>query len=370
VTILEARVGDLAKSLAFNTEIVDARAAARNSHVAAGSIAAADGWLAITTSDAARQVTTRTRALGGLDDIGVSFNTTRLAGWLHHHDDDAPVTLEFQDNTMTARCGRARATLQTVNSSPARLALGASTMFTLNDKDRRRLITKPAAVVSIDEARYYLHGVSLRVANHRLVATATDGNRLVRTSIAMSSNTAEPSSQGIIIPKPTCDIISKLQAPLEVRLNDKLIEISAPGITVVSKLIDGNFPDCNRIISPPAESAAEIDADALISALQRLQAVTAETKLPPLAGLQWAPGDDGVRLELTHPGVAEDLVPGRVRGQARAAVPIGQFAGLLKVIGTDRITIDVAPGGVPLRISSPDDDDVLAVQFAVRWGLE
>ena len=142
--------------------------------------------------------------------------------------------------------------------------------FSLPSSDLRTLIEKTAFAVSTEETRYYLNGVYLHAFNGFLRSVATDGQRLVWCDVAGPSGC--DLMPGCIVPNaalPLIETLSKNDLTVSVVVAHMQMMLTAPGMTLRTKLIDGLFPDYNRIIVQTPKSV-EIDRKALIEKLKML----------------------------------------------------------------------------------------------------
>lgn len=223
-------------------------------------------------------------------DINEAGATTVAAHMLHDIirklPDGAQVTLETLGDSgqMVISAGRSRFTLQTLPDADfPDLAAGDMThSFTVGAAHLHRLIEKTQFAISTEETRYYLNGIFLHTIDvdgeTLLRAVATDGHRLARveTPAPQGSN----GMPGIIIPRKAVNEIIKL---VEIAGEEVRIELSASKIrmtfgTVVltSKLIDGTFPDYQRVIPSGNDKILVTDKAEFAAAVDRVSTISSE----------------------------------------------------------------------------------------------
>ena len=136
-----------------------------------------------------------------------------------------------------------------------------------------------AFAISTEETRYYLNGIFLHAAEGGMMLVATDGHRLAKRFISA----APGAMPGIILPKKTVGILSKLlsdksvkDAEVRVEASDQKVRFSLPGITITSKLIDGTFPDYQRVVPQSHTGTAELDGAILKAAVDRVAVISSE----------------------------------------------------------------------------------------------
>jgi DNA polymerase III subunit beta len=186
--------------------------------------------------------------------------------------------------SLTVRAGRSRFNLQTLPESDfPNLAAGDMThKFVLAAADLKRLIDKTQFAISTEETRYYLNGIYLHAAGAEnspvLRAVATDGHRLAQTDLVLPSGAV--GMPGVIVPRKTVTEVQRLiednQAEVAVELSSAKIRISVSGVVLTSKLIDGTFPDYQRVIPSGNDKELVVDKKSFEAAVDRVSTVASE----------------------------------------------------------------------------------------------
>lgn len=154
--------------------------------------------------------------------------------------------------------------------------------FTLSAQDFHTLIDKVRFAISNEETRYYLNGIYVHAADDNgtqvLRSAATDGHRLARISIALPAGAEE--MPGVIIPKKTVNELKKLLADytgeVQVALSETKIMFTLGDTLIVSKLIDGKFPDYDRVIPKNNDKILEVNTKEFTAAVDRVSTVSLE----------------------------------------------------------------------------------------------
>lgn len=155
--------------------------------------------------------------------------------------------------------------------------------FTLSSNDFKTLIDRTRFAMSVEETRYYLNGIYIHTTKNKgdvnvLRAVATDGHRLAR--IEMPAPTQAKNIPGVIIPRKTVQEIRKLldetTSDITIALSAGKIRISFDNIILTSKLIDGTFPDYERVIPQGNDKALDVDNKTLASAVDRVATISSE----------------------------------------------------------------------------------------------
>jgi DNA polymerase-3 subunit beta len=192
------------------------------------------------------------------------------------------LALNAEGTQMTVKAGRSQFKLGClpVADFPA---LGAGDLpagFSISAADLRALIDRTKFAMSTEETRYYLNGIYIHAADNEgvkvLRAVATDGHRLARFEMPLPEG-AE-SMPEIILPRKTVGEIRKLidQAAddIKITLSKTKIQFSFDHIVLTSKLIDGSFPDYQRVIPQGNDKIVEVDAKAFTKAVDRVSTIS------------------------------------------------------------------------------------------------
>jgi len=185
---------------------------------------------------------------------------------------------------MTLRSGRSTFTLSCLPPEDYPLMTGGDLAhhFLLSAADLKRLIDRTRFAISTEETRYYLNGIYLHAAAsdkvNMLRAVATDGHRLARMEIPLPEGaTGMP---GVIVPRKTVTELRKLLDEMEqdvaIALSDTKIRFTFGDTVLTSKLIDGTFPDYDRVIPMNNDRILEVDCKAFAEAVDRVSTISTE----------------------------------------------------------------------------------------------
>ena len=154
--------------------------------------------------------------------------------------------------------------------------------FTLKAGECKALVEKPSFAISTEETRYYLNGIYLHASGSgktkTLRAVATDGHRLARIEMALPAGA--DNMPGVIIPRKAIYEIRKLLeesgSDVQVSLSDTKIRFVCGNAILVSKLIDGNFPDYERVIPAGNDKIMEVNCKDFTQSVDRVSVISTE----------------------------------------------------------------------------------------------
>ncbi len=287
--------------------------------------------------------------------------------------DGAVVELDHSggDAALKLRAGRYTTSLNVlaVEDFPNMTAGNLPHEWTIGADTLRDLIDRTRFAISTEETRYYLNGVYLHVTGDRLRAVATDGHRLARVETAMPEGAA--SMPGVIVPRKTVGELRKLldegAAPVSVALSDTRIRFSTGPIRLTSKLIDGTFPEYERVIPKENDKILQVGRKDFSDAVARVAAISQERSRPVKMSLK----ENLLVLTATSPdqGMAvEELDEGRA-SYASEPLEIGFQARYLSDITDqirDRVEFRFSDGSAPTVVQDVEDGSALYVLMPMR----
>ena len=238
-----------------------------------------EGMVTVTGTDLEVEVITDFEA-----DIYQEGETTvparKLVDICRNLSENAPIRLKLKDDRCVVTSGRGRFSLGVLPATdyPTMDRDADGIDLTLREDLLKRLLDKTAFAMAQQDVRYYLNGLLVEISNSGITAVATDGHRLAKFVCAIE--TGVEGERQIIIPNKT---VMELRRQLSASdnnilfcLGSKSLRIDAGRLTLTTKLVDGRYPDYERVIPSQIGRFAEIDKDALKRALSRAAILTNE----------------------------------------------------------------------------------------------
>jgi DNA polymerase-3 subunit beta len=215
------------------------------------------------------------------------------------------ISLDLKDGRLTVKSGRSRFVLETLPASDyPDLAVG--TYDADFEIDLAALFAPVSFAISSEETRYYLNGIFFHSEEGKqAVAVATDGHRLAR-----NRGPELPVFAGIIVPRKTVGLLPKGSA--KVSVSDTKIRIETADLLLVSKLVDGTFPDYERVIPRENDKTVTVNRDEMMKAADRV--VTVSSEKGRTVKLSIAPGSIALAAR-SDAGSAEDEVAAEYSGE-------------------------------------------------------
>jgi DNA polymerase-3 subunit beta len=275
--------------------------------------------------------------------------------------------------TMALKAGRARFSLQMLPDAdfPDLNAGELPFAFTLPSEALKRLIDRTQFAISTEETRYYLNGIYFHVIGEggqaRLRAVATDGHRLAKAELPAPAGSA--GMPGLIVPRKTVGEVQKLienpDSEVAVALSETKIRFSIGDLVLTSKLIDGTFPDYERVIPKANDKELKVDKADFERAVDRVSTVSSDRGRAVKLSLS----EDKMVLAVNNPdsGSATDELPVEYGSEP---MEIGFNSKYLMDIAGQLTTGDavfrLADSGSPTLIQDAGDADALYVLMPMR----
>ncbi|MDC3163351.1 DNA polymerase III subunit beta [Pelagibacteraceae bacterium] len=194
---------------------------------------------------------------------------------------DVILSMGDEDTELILKCGRSKFNLSTLKTEdfPVLSDKSLSTNFVISADELSRMIDKTKFAISNEETRYYLNGIFFHKAESNSIkflrAVATDGHRLAQYDIPLPQGAEEIT--GIIIPKKTVfelrKVLDDADGDVSVSLNENKIKFSFNNLKIISKVIDGTFPDYTKVIPQNNDKKFKTNNSELKNAIDRVSAV-------------------------------------------------------------------------------------------------
>jgi len=238
------------------------------------------GNLELTTSDLEIQVRTTAELGGDAGDFATTVGARKLIDILRSMPADQTVSLTANASKLTLQGGKSRFTLQTLPADDFPLVQEAADfgpVFSVPQKTLKMLINQVHFAMAVHDIRYYLNGILFVAEGKQLTLVATDGHRL---GLAQAQLETESPKQEVILPRKTVLELQRLlkdeDTPIEMRFAGNQARFNFSGLEFVTKLVEGKFPDYNRVIPKNHQNAVILGRTTLLASLQRAAILTSE----------------------------------------------------------------------------------------------
>ena len=239
-----------------------------------------DDMLQLITSDLEIQIRTVAELGGDAGEFSTTVGARKLIDILRTMPADQIVTLEASQNKLILKGGKSKFTLQSLPAEDFPLVQEAAyfgPQFSVPQKVLKQLLSQVSFAMAVHDIRYYLNGILFVAEGNKLSLVATDGHRLAYASATLEN---EVPKQEVILPRKTVlelqRLLSDADGAIEMQFAGNQAKFSFGGMEFVSKLVEGKFPDYNRVIPRDHRNLVTLGRAPLLAALQRTAILTSE----------------------------------------------------------------------------------------------
>ena len=215
--------------------------------------------------------------------IETAVSAKKLLDICHSLPKEAKVQFSFEEKRVCINSGRSRFILATQPAEDFPIIEHVKDIFSfdIGQKKLKSLLESTKFAVSQEDARYYLTGLLLEISDGKIRAVATDGHRLaLREELIDEGNANITESQGVIIPQKAVLVLVKLlddsNEIVKIGITESYIRVEKEGLRFTSKLIEGNFPDYDRVIPEEIDSPIYANRELLKEVLSRVSILSGD----------------------------------------------------------------------------------------------
>ena len=236
--------------------------------------------LQFTTSDLEIQIRTTAELDGDTGNFTTTVGARKLIDILRTMPADQTVSLESSQSKLILKGGKSKFTLQTLPAEDFPLVQEAANFgpkFSVPQKTLKELLSQVSFSMAVHDIRYYLNGILFVAEGKQLSLVATDGHRLAFASATLD---VEVPKQEVILPRKTVlemqRLLSDNEGAIDMQFASNQAKFSFGGMEFVTKLVEGKFPDYNRVIPKNHKNAIVLGRQPLLASLQRTAILTSD----------------------------------------------------------------------------------------------
>ncbi len=323
----------------------------------------------LTTSDLEIQIRTTAELGGDTGDFTTTVGARKLIDILKTMPADQTVSLESSQSKLILKGGKSRFTLQSLPAEDFPLVQESAAFgpaFSVPQKVLKALMGQVSFAMAVQDIRYYLNGILFVAESNTLSLVATDGHRLAFASATLE---VEVPKQEVILPRKTVlelqRLLSDAEGAIEMQFANNQAKFSFGGMEFVTKLVEGKFPDYNRVIPKNHHNSVTLGRAPLLASLQRTAIMTSDKF-------------KGVRLNI-EPGLLrvasnnaeqEEAVDELDIDYGGDAIEIGfnvtYLIDALANMGQDMVKVELADGNSSALMTIPDNEHFKYVVMPMR----
>lgn len=327
-----------------------------------------DGRLSITANDLEVELVAFTQVIEG-EDGEITVPGRKMLDICKALGQDSNVEFVVKNDRATIRSGASRFTLSTLPAAdyPVTEHQSSDLVVKMPQSVMGRLITKTQFCMAHQDVRYFLNGMLLELADGYVRAVATDGHRLAVSDSDFSAGVENV--RQVIVPRKGVIELGRLLADnddsVEIRLGANHIQVELAGIRFTSKLVDGRFPDYERVMPERGEQVLVSEKGVLKQALGRAAILSNEK----YRGVRLELGADQLKIIAHNPEQeeAEETLGVAYQGdQIEIGFNVNYLTDALGAIDGDEVEVSVRDGNSSCLVQGTDDGSCRYVVMPMR----
>ena len=327
------------------------------------------------TSDLEIQVRTRARFDGAAEVFSTTVQAKKLIDILRSLPADQICSLSSSSGKLTLQAGKSRFTLQTLPSEDFPLVQESADFgpsFSVPQATLRALINQVHFAMAVHDIRFYLNGILFVAEGRSLTLVATDGHRL---ALAQATLDVEMPKQEVILPRKTVLELQRLlkdkdkndenPAAIEMRFSGNQARFAFSGMEFVTKLVEGKFPDFNRVIPKNHKNIITLGRQPLLASLQRAAILTSE-KFKGVR-MNFAPGLLGIASSNAEQEEAKEELEIDYGGDTfEIGFNVGYLMDVLANMSQDMVTLSLHDANSSALVTNPEFEGFKYVVMPMR----
>ena len=320
-------------------------------------------------TDSEVQITTHAQIGDGEEAVATTVAARKLLDIVRALSEVGTVSLQLDANRLTVQCGKSRFALQTLDADAFPIVAQAESYaasVTLPQKTLKYLFNMVHFAMAQQDIRYYLNGLLLVLDGNNVIAVATDGHRLAFCQVATEQEFAR---QEVIIPRKTIAELQRLleetDDPVQIDIAPNQVKLKFADIELMSKLVEGKFPDYNRVIPKGYQNIFSINRAELLHALQRAAIMTSDK----FKGVRCMVEPGMLKISSTNADQEEAVEELEIMYQGNSLDLGFNVTYLLEVLNnlkTEQVQIAFGDSNSSALISIPDNTDFKYVVMPMR----
>ena len=323
----------------------------------------------LTTSDLEIQIRTVAELDGDAGNFATTLGARKLIDILRTMPADQSVALESSGGKLILKGGKSRFTLQSMPAEDFPLVQESASFgpaFSVPQKTLKNLLGQVSFAMAVHDIRYYLNGILFVAEGKKLSLVATDGHRLAFASADLE---IEVPKQEVILPRKTVlelqRLLSDKDGAIEMQFAANQAKFSFDGMEFVTKLVEGKFPDYNRVIPKNHKNIVTLGRAPLLASLQRTAIMTSEKF-------------KGVRLNI-EPGVLRVASSNAEQEEAVDELDIDYGGDTIEIgfnvtylidalqnMSQEMVRVELSDGNSSALVTNPDDNAFKYVVMPMR----
>jgi DNA polymerase-3 subunit beta len=283
--------------------------------------------------------------------------------------DDSTISFKLEDNKAVIKAGRTRFTLATLPATDfPNVEEGPGSMsFSVNQNKLRRLIERTSFAMAQQDVRYYLNGMLLEINKGQLRAVATDGHRMAMCTLDADIDSQE--RYQLIVPRKGILELARLLGEADdlvsIVLGTHHIRATTGDFTFTSKLVDGKFPDYERVLPRGGDKIVLADRQVLRNAFSRTAILSNEK----YRGIRLMLSDSLLKIQANNPEqeeAEEDIAVDYTGSALEIGFNVSYLLDVMNVLSNEQVKLILSDANSSALVQESESDDSVYVVMPMR----
>ncbi len=329
-----------------------------------------NGQLIITATDLEIEMSSSIPLEGEYIEGDITVPARKLLDICKSLSGDKPITVQLEENRLKLSSGRNRFSLSTISAQefPNIEEAIFDVTIDVDSQALKALFDKTQFAMALQDVRYYLNGMLVEVNSQKLLSVATDGHRLALSSMTLAKPVSEDLIQAIVPRKGILEagkLLSSNQQTCTLSLSSNHIRIVLGDFVFTSKLIDGRFPEYDKVLPKNAQRLLVAEKDKLRDAFQRASILCNEK----FRGVRLNIEDNKLSIHANNPEQEEAEIELDVDYSSEAleiGFNVGYLLDALNAIKSENVRFNLGDASSSVLIENAEDSDSLYVVMPMR----
>jgi DNA polymerase-3 subunit beta len=326
------------------------------------------GDLSLATTDLEIEMVASVTA-DNADDFQVTIPARKLLDICKALPDGSVINFNIEENKVSLTSARSLFTLATLPASefPSLDEIEVQQSFNISQKQFKTLFDRTSFAMAQQDVRYYLNGILMEISPSAIKLVATDGHRLALSEVTLDSGASD--ERQIIIPRKAVLELSRLldssDAMVSCKLSQNHLRVEAGSLIFTTKLIDGKFPDYQRVIPVDGNKTLQVERETLKQAMSRIAILSNEK----YRGIRLTLATGNLSIQANNPDqeeAEEELQVDYDEGDMEIGFNVTYLIDVLNVLGSDTVQLKLKDSNSSAILSDSQDESSLYVVMPMR----
>ena len=326
------------------------------------------GDLSLTATDLELEMVARVTA-DNSDEFQTTIPARKLLDICKALPESAVIKFNIEDSRVSLTSARSRFSLASLPAQdfPALEEIEVQQTFSIPQNIFKALFDKTSFAMAQQDVRYYLNGILMEISSDKIKLVATDGHRLALSETAIDTGVAE--EKQIIIPRKAVLELSRLlhadDSPVKCVLSQNHLRVETDALVFTTKLIDGKFPDYQRVIPVDGNKTMEVDRETLKSSMSRIAILSNEK----YRGIRLTLTAGNLSIQANNPDqeeAEEELQVDYNESDVEIGFNVTYLIDVLNVLDSKKVQVKLKDSNSSAIISDSEDDSSLYVVMPMR----